>query len=552
MAQVVNPNAEVIGRSHALQMNCSAARSLQGIVKTNLGPKGTMKMLVSGAGAIEVTKDGKILLDKLPIMHPTAALISRQAAAQDEITGDGTTSSILLTGELMTEAERICSKGLHPRLLIEGYEKAKDLTLQYLDEFKSLTNPQPKEGEKVVISDDILYNVAKTSLRTKVPLELADHLADVVVKAVKSIYQPEKHGLEVDLHMIEIMAMKHGSATDTRFIDGLVLDHGARHPGMSKRSEKCAIFVCNFSLEYEKAVNNSTMMYKSTAHRDKLVAAERKYTDDKVRQIIQFKEEQVGKDGSFILINQGGIDPISLDLLQKGGIVAIRRAKRRNMERLSRACGGYAITALENLTPDCLGYADLVYEHALQEEVYTFVEGCKGHKSCTILVNGPNDHTILQIKAALRDGLRAVANTIQDQCVIPGAGAFELFAHFKLLKYCQTNSDVSGKVKIGIRAYAESLLVIPKTLAQNAGFDAQTTVVEIQESVQKNLLVGIDLDTGKALIPSTSGVYDNYCVKKQYLSLSTSMCSLVLVDEVIRSGKKGSAPAPGAGGMGGM
>eukprot|EP00461_Guttulinopsis_vulgaris_P001595 UN01595 len=465
-------------------------------------------------------------------MHPTAALLSRQAAAQDDINGDGTTSTILLTGELMNEAERICAKGLHPRVLLEGYEKGKELTLQYLDQFKS------KVG---VIDDELLQNIARTSLRTKVPLELADHLADIVVKAVKAIYDKDNSNLKLDLHMIEIMAMKHGSATDTRFIDGLVLDHGARHPGMAKRSEKAAIFVCNFSLEYEKAINNSTMMYKSTAQRDRLVAAERKYTDDKVRTIIQFKEETVGKDGSFILINQGGIDPISLDLLQKGGIVAIRRAKRRNMERLSRACGGYAVTALDNLTPDCLGYADLVYEHALADEVYTFVEGCKGKRSCTILVNGPNDHTILQVKAALRDGLRAVANALEDQCVIAGAGAFELYAYNQLMKYCHSSQDVGGKIKIGIRAFAEALLVIPKTLAQNAAFDAQTTVVEVQESVHKGLRCGIDLDTGKAMLSENVGVFDNYCVKKQSISLATSMCSLVLVDEVIRSGKKGKS-----------
>lgn len=530
MAQQISPNSDVIGRAHALQMNCSAARGLQNIVKSNLGPKGTMKMLVSGAGAIEVTKDGKILLDKLPIMHPTASLLSRQAAAQDDINGDGTTSTILLSGELMSEAERICAKGLHPRVLLEGYEKGKELALQYLEQFKS---------HEKAITDEVLMSVARTSLRTKVPIELADHLADIVVKAVKSIHEQDKENLQVDLHMVEIMSMKHGSATDTRFVDGLVLDHGARHPGMAKRSEKAAIFVCNFSLEYEKAINNSTMMYKSTAHRDRLVAAERKYTDDKVRKVIQFKEETVGKDGAFILINQGGIDPISLDLLQKGGIVAIRRAKRRNMERLSRACGGYAVTALDNLNADCLGYADLVYEHALADEVYTFVEGCKGHKSCTVLVNGPNDHTILQVKAALRDGLRAVANALADQCVVAGAGAFELYAYNKLMQYCHSDQKVSGKTKIGIRAFAESLLVIPKTLAQNAAFDAQTTVVEVQESVHKGLRAGIDLDTGKAMLPENVGVFDNYCVKKQSISLAASMCSLILVDEVIRSGKKG-------------
>jgi len=452
---------------------------------------------------------------------------------QDDITGDGTTSSVMFTGELMSEAERICSKGLHPRVLVEGYERAREEALKHLDEFKR---------EVVEFDQELLLAIARTSLRTKVSEDLADHLAEIVVKAVLTVRDsPDKDGADagnIDLHMIEIMHMRHGAATDTRFIDGLVLDHGARHPNMSKRSENVAIFVCNVSLEYEKSMDNSTMMYKNADERRKLVLAERKFTDDKVKQIIAFKEATVGKDGAFVVINQGGIDPISLDLLQKAGIVGIRRAKRRNMERLSRACGGYAVSALEELTPDCLGHAALVYEHSLGDDVFTFVEGCKNSKSCTVLINGPNDHTIAQIKGALRDGLRAVANAIVDKSIVLGAGAFELSCYHHLMKYIAT-SDIPGRVKIGVRAFADALLVIPKTLAQNAGFDAQTTTVELLDETRKGTKAGVDLETGKALLPESAGIYDNYCVKRQVIHLGTMMATnLLLVDEVMRAGRK--------------
>jgi T-complex protein 1 subunit zeta len=461
-------------------------------------------------------------------MHPTASLIARQATAQDDITGDGTTSSVMFTGELMSEAERICTKGLHPRVLVEGYERAREEALKHLDEFKTNVDN---------FDEEVLLKIARTSLRTKVSEDLADHLANIVVKAVLTVRDSENSN-EIDLHMIEIMHMRHGAATDTRFVDGLVLDHGARHPNMAKRSEKVAIFVCNVSLEYEKTMDNSTMMYKSAEERRKLVLAERRFTDDKVKQIIAFKEATVGTDGSFVVINQGGIDPISLDLLQKAGIVGIRRAKRRNMERLSKACGGYAVSALDDLTPDCLGHADLVYEHTLGDDVFTFVEGCKASKSCTVLINGPNDHTIAQIKGALRDGLRATANAILDKSVVLGAGAFELSCYHHLMKYIAT-SDIAGRLKIGVRAFADALLVIPKTLAQNAGFDAQTTTVELLDETRKGTKAGVDLETGKAVLPEQAGIYDNYCVKRQFIHLGTMMATnLLLVDEVMRAGKK--------------
>jgi T-complex protein 1 subunit zeta len=381
-----------------------------------------------------------------------------------------------------------------------------------------------------------MVQIARTSLRTKCHIELADHLTEIVVDAMRCIHKP---GSPPDLHMIEIMHMKHKDAMSTKFINGLVLDHGARHPNMAARSENCFILNMNVSLEYEKSEVNAGFYYKTSGERQKLAAAERKFTDDKVRQVVAFKNSVCSgdnKDAGFIVINQKGIDPISLDILQKAGIVGIRRAKKRNMERLAKACGGYCINSLEDIGEDCLGHADLVYEHVLGEDKYTFVEGCRNPTSCTILIRGPNDHTIRQIKDAIRDGLRAINNAIFDKALIPGAGAFEIAAYHHLHKFKQT---VKGRAKLGVQAFADALLVIPKTLANNSGLDQQSTLLTLMEESQDGTVVGLDIETGKAILPSTEGIWDNYRVKKQFLHLGSLIAiKLLLVDEVMRAGRK--------------
>jgi len=332
--------------------------------------------------------------------------------------------------------------------------------------------------------------------------------------------------------------MRHKTVMDTTFINGLVLDHGARHSDMSRRSEDCAIFICNVSLEYEKTMVNSGFYYKSAEERARLSKSERKYTDDRVEAIIKFAQSVVnGKDyKSFILINQKGIDPQSLDMLQKAGIVGIRRAKRRNMERLARACGGYAANSLEDLKADCLGFAKLVYEHQLGEDKFTFVEGCRNPTSCTILVRGPNEHTIRQIQDAIRDGNRAVKNLLDDRSLVPGAGAFELAAHLKLHAYAK---EVEGKSRAGVYAFADALLVIPKTLAENSSMDVQATIQELLEETTKGSCVGVDVESGKPMKPEKQGIWDNLCVKKQFLQLGSMVAiKLLLVDEIIRAGRK--------------
>ncbi|CBY22872.1 unnamed protein product [Oikopleura dioica] len=522
----LNPKAELARNHQALAINISAARGLRDVMKTNLGPKGTMKMLVSGAGDIKLTKDGNVLLNEMQIQSPPAMLIAKCATALDDTVGDGTSQLICFIGELLKEADSHIADGVHPRLINDGFRLASVEAKKALEDI----------AEKRDIDRDLLLQVARTSLRTKLDADLAEKLTEAVVDAILAIKKGDE---EVNLHMVEIMEMQHRSAMDTQLIKGLVLDHGARHPDMPKRSEKCYILAANVSLEYEKTEVNSGFFYKTAEEREKLVKAERAFTDQKVQKIIDFKKQVCKDDGegesSFILINQKGIDPISLDALAKENIVALRRAKRRNMERLALACGGHCMNSVDDMTPDCLGKAGLVYEAVLGENKFTFVEDCVNPQSVTLLIRGPNRHTIAQIKDAIRDGLRSVKNCIDDKRVVPGAGAFEVACHQRLIEYSKT---VTGRQALGVRAYADALLVVPKTLAINSGHDAMDVVVTLQQETRmNNVPMGIDLETGEAQIPGDSGIWDNFCVKKQILDSATVISEhFLLIDEIMRAG----------------
>uniref|UniRef100_A0A8C8W3V0 Chaperonin containing TCP1 subunit 6A n=1 Tax=Peromyscus maniculatus bairdii TaxID=230844 RepID=A0A8C8W3V0_PERMB len=440
-------------------------------------------LLVSGAGDIKLTKDGNVLLHEMQIQHPTASLIAKVATAQDDITGDGTTSNVLIIGELLKQADLYISEGLHPRIITEGFEAAKEKALQFLEQVKV-----SREMDR-----ETLIDVARTSLRTKVHAELADVLTEAVVDSILAIKKKDE---PIDLFMVEIMEMKHKSETDTSLIRGLVLDHGARHPDMKKRVENAYILTCNVSLEYEKTEVNSGFFYKSAEEREKLVKAERKFIEDRVKKIVELKRKVCGdSDKGFVVINQKGIDPFSLDALAKEGIVALRRG----------------------------------------EEKFTFIEKCNNPRSVTLLIKGPNKHTLTQIKDAIRDGLRAVKNAIDDGCVVPGAGAVEVAMAEALIKY---KPSVKGRAQLGVQAFADALLIIPKVLAQNSGFDLQETLVKVQaEHSESGQLVGVDLNTGEPMVAAEMGVWDNYCVKKQLLHSCTVIATnILLVDEIMRAG----------------
>lgn len=537
--QLLNPKAESLRRDAALKVNVTSAEGLQSVLETNLGPKGTLKMLVDGAGNIKLTKDGKVLLTEMQIQSPTAVLIARAAAAQDEITGDGTTTVVCLVGELLKQAYRFIQEGVHPRIITDGFEIARKETLQYLDEFK-IEKPITEN-----IDREFLLQVARSSLTTKVSPDLTEVLTPIVTDAVLSVRDTSKNN-SLDLHMVEIMQMQHLSPKDTKFVKGLVLDHGGRHPDMPTRLEDAFVLILNVSLEYEKTEVNSGFFYSSADQRDKLAASERKFVDAKLKKIIDLKNEVCGLDADrgFVIINQKGIDPMSLDVLAKHGILALRRAKRRNMERLQLVTGGEAQNSVDDLSPKILGYSGLVYQETIGEEKFTYVTENRDPKACTILIKGATQYALNQTKDAVRDGLRAVANVLRDQNVIPGAGSFFIAASNHLQKSNMVKLGAKGKTKTGVQAFSEALLVVPKTLVKNSGYDPLDVLslcqdeLDDKEDREERRYVGVDLNIGDTCDPTIEGIWDSYRVIRNAVSGAAGIASnLLLCDELLRAGR---------------
>ena len=461
------------------------------------------------------------------IQHPTATLIARAATAQDDMVGDGTSTAVVFIGELLKQAERYIGEGVHPRLLAEGFDIAKALTIHFLDKFKIEQENPDRET---------LISVARTALRTKVNRELADVLTEVVVDAVLMV---KREGTPLDLHMVEVQTMKHRLGVETKLVKGLVFDHGARHPDMPKRVDNCYVFACNVELEYEKTEVNSNFFYNSAEQREKMVEAERKVVDDRCRKIIELKKKVCdGTDKTFVVINMRGIDPMSLEMFAREGIIALRRAKRRNMERLALAAGCTCAQSCDDLTPDLLGEAGSVYEYTLGEDKFTFMEDLKEPTSCTVLIRGPNSFTIGLINESLRDGLRAVKNTLETGAIVPGAGAFEIACN----RWILDNLDkADGRAKLGLEIFAEALLVVPKALAENAGHDPQDVIIKMRDALaaNKEVPVGLDLATGDVLEPISAGVVDTFLSKRHMISTAPVIANqLLLVDEILRAGRK--------------
>ena len=363
-------------------------------------------------------------------------------------------------------------------------------------------------------------------------------MSKAVVDAIQTIYSSDS---PLDLNRVEILTLQRQTAVDSRFVRGLVLDHGGRHPDMPTQLKNVHIMTCNISLEYEQTEIAAGFVYQTAAEREQLVESERKWLDERCRTIIEFKRSVCQNDNStFCIINQKGVDPLSLDMFAKEGILCLRRAKRRNMERLTLACGGQPILSLQDLDASMLGHAGLVTQVQYGDDKYTTIEDCPNTaSSCTLLLKGPNELTTAQIKDAVQDGLRAVKNAVEDQALVPGAGAFELAASLHLQDHV-IPKQARGKMQLGMQAFAEALLIIPKTLAKNSGFDVQDTLLQLKDERRKTkLAVGLNCRTGQPMLPEEEGVWDNVRVKRQSLHLTTVLANqLLLVDEVMRAGKQ--------------
>ena len=521
----------------ALRSNILAAKVLAEVLRTSLGPRGLDKMLVDSFGDVTITNDGATILKEMEIQHPAAKLLVEVAKAQDAEVGDGTTSAVVLAGTLLDKAEALLDQNIHPTTIIEGFKKALDFALTELDKIGKSVNPEDK---------GLLKKIAATSIYSKYIGSGAtlDRLTDMVVDAVLHIAEKKANGTyEVRLDNVKIEKKKGGSLLDSQLVYGVVLDKEVVHPAMPRRIENAYIVLLDAPLEVEKPEIDAEIRITSPEYLRKFLEEEENILRNMVEKIYNVAMERIKKDGmegkaGIVVICQKGIDEVAQHFLAKKGIMAVRRVKRSDMEKLERATGGRIVSSIRDLTPDDLGFAKLVEERRVGNDKMIFIEGCPHPKAVTILLRGANDMILDEAERSLNDALNVLRNVLRKPKIVPGGGAVEVELALRLRKYA---AQVGGKEQLAIEAFAESLEEIPMILAESAGMDALDTLMELRKlHSEGKVYAGIDVVNSKVVDDMfTVNVVEPILVKEQVLKSATEAATTILkIDDVIAAAPK--------------
>lgn len=517
--------------------NIMAAKVVAESVRSALGPKGMDKMLVDSFGDVTITSDGRTILDEMDVQHPAAKMLVEVAKTQDKETGDGTTSAVIIAGELLSRAEELIDKNIHPTVIIDGYRKAADKALETL--------------EKIAIPIDLksteyLKKAASTSMGSKLVAEYKEYLADIAVKAMMAVAEKQADGTyRADVDDVKVEKKTGESLKDTSLINGIVLDKEIVHSGMPKRLEKAKIALLDASLENEKPEMDTKISIESPDQ----IEAFLKEEETMLRNMV----DKVLASGANVVVCQKGIDDMAQHFMARKGVIAIRRAKKSDMEKLARATGAKIISNIDALAASDLGYAALVEERRTGDDKMTYIEGCKNPKSVTLLIRGGTQRMTAEAERSIHDALSVVKDLIEDPRIVAGGSAPEMEMANVIKKYAQT---VQGREQLAIIIFAESLEAIATTLAENAGLDPVDILSELRNRHQKGeTWAGIDVLAGKVEDMTKINVYEPLAVKKQIIKSANEAASMILkIDDVIASQKMKSPPMPpgGMGGMGGM
>jgi thermosome len=514
---------EGTGRSRgkeAQRNNIMAARIIAEAVKTTLGPRGMDKMLISGMGDIKITNDGAVILEEIDVQHPAAKMVVEVAKTQDDMVGDGTTTAVILAGELLGKAETLLDQNIHPTMIVSGYRKA----------FQKAEEILQKIGIPVDIEDrKTLRKVAVTAMASKVMGEAREHLANIAVDAVKQIVEQRGEKNTADIDNIQIIKKEGKSLADTELIQGIILDKEVVHPGMPKRVEKAKIALITAALEVKKTEISAEIRIRDPTQMKAFLNQETRMLKDMV--------EKVKKAGANVLICQKGIDDIAQHLLAKEGIMATRRVKESDMEKLAKATGGRIINNLDDLKAKDLGEAGLVEERKIGDDKMVFVEKCKDPKSVSVLIRAGLEKMIDEAERAIHDALSVVADVIEHNKVVAGGGAVEAEIAKELRDYA---TKVGGREQLAIEAFADSAEAIPKTLAENAGLNTIDILVALRSAHQKKkgYKMGVDVFSGDITNMLEKGVIEPVRVKQQALKSAAEVASMILrIDDVIAATK---------------
>ncbi len=521
----------------AQKKNIEVAKAIADAVRTTLGPKGMDKMLVDSLGDIVITNDGATILKEIDVAHPTAKMMVEVAKVQDTEVGDGTTSAVVLSGELLHKAEELLDQNVHPTIITNGYRLAAEKALELL----------PELGIKVD-SDELLKEIAMTAMTGKNVAEAKEYLADIAVKAVKSIAEEKDGKTVVNVDNIKVEKKQGGGIKDTELIDGVILDKEKVHPRMPKVVKNAKIALINTGFEVKKTEISAKIEITDPTQIQAFL--------DQEQEEIKKMVDKVKEVGANVVFCQKAIDDIAQHYMAKYGIYAVRRVKKSDMSKLAKATGAKIITNLDDLTPEDLGYAEIVEERKIGEDNMTFVRGCRNPKSVSILIRGGTEHVVDEAERALHDALKVVGVALEDGYAVAGGGATEIELALKLREYAPS---VGGREQLAIEKFADALEIIPRTLAENAGLDAIDIIMKLKAEHQAGKkYAGIDVFEGKIVDMVERKVIEPMRVKKQAIESATEVATMILrIDDVIASKKsetpKGGQGGPGGpGGMGGM
>ncbi len=514
---------EGTGRSRgkeAQRNNIMAARIIAEAIKTTLGPRGMDKMLISGMGDIKITNDGAVILKEIDVEHPAAKMVVEVAKTQDDMVGDGTTTAVILAGELLGKALELLDQKIHSTTVVGGYRKA----------FQKAEEVLQKIGIPVDLEDlETLRKVAVTSMASKVMGESRQRLANIAVDAVKQIVELRGEKNTADIDNIQIIKKAGKSLADTELIQGIILDKEVVHPGMPKRIEKAKIALLNAALEVKKTEISAEIRIHDPTQMKAFLDQETRMLKDMV--------EKVKTAGANVLICQKGIDDLAQHFLAKEGIMAANRAKESDMEKLAKATGGKIISKLDDLKAKDLGVAGLVEERKIGNDKMIFIEKCKDPKSVTVLIRAGLEKMIDEAERAIHDALSVVADVIEHNKVVAGGGAVEAEIAKELRGYA---TEVGGREQLAIEAFADSVEAIPKTLAENAGLNTIDILVAIRSAHQKKKggTMGVDVFSGGVTNMLEKGVIEPVRVKQQALKSAAEVASMILrIDDVIAATK---------------
>ncbi|MEL9940326.1 MAG: thermosome subunit beta [Ignisphaera sp.] len=517
----------------ALRANMMAALTIAEMLKTTYGPKGMDKMLVDALGDVTITNDGATILDKMDVQHPAAKMLVQIAKGQDEEAGDGTKTAVIFAGELLRRAEELLDKGLHPTTIVSGYKRALDYAIQIAQNIADSVDVESAQA------DEILRKVALSSLTSKAVHGAREHIADLVVKAVKQVAEKRADRWYVDLDNIQIIKKKGAGLIDSMLVYGVVLDKEVVHPAMPRRVENAKIALLDAPLEIEKPEIDAEIRISDPLQM-------RKFLEEK-ENILRDMVEKISAVGANVVICQKGIDDVAQHYLAKKGIMAVRRVKRSDMEKLERATGGRIVSNIEDLTEKDLGTCALVEERKVGEDKMVFVENCKNPRAVSIVLRAGLERLVDEAERSVRDALSAVADVYRVPKVVYGAGAFEI----ELAKHIRDYANkVGGKEGLAVEAFARALEGVVETLITNAGLDPVDMLMRLRAEHMKpdGKWVGVDVFTGKLVDARSLGVVEPLLVKISALKAGTEAATLILrIDDVIAAARRKEEEKKGEG-----